>query len=133
MKLIEILLLVAAFYMHWISDFVLQGCLADLKRKDWWSANAPDKKYKDDWGMAMFVHGMSWSISVALPYIVYGLYVGNRPVVIAALCSLPVNTIVHEFVDSLKCNSKCISLWTDQTIHLFQIAALGGLCAPFIK
>ena len=132
MKLIEILLMLAALYMHWISDFVLQGCLADLKQKDWWAKNAPDKKYKDDWGMAMFVHGYSWAISVAIPFIAYGLCAGNRPLVVASLVMIPINGAVHEVVDGLKCNARRISLWTDQCAHMVQIAVTSGVCGYFI-
>jgi hypothetical protein len=35
---------------------------------------------------------------------------------------LVINAAVHAFIDDLKANVRVINLWTDQTIHMVQIA-----------
>jgi hypothetical protein len=40
---------------------------------------------------------------------------------------LVINTILHAFIDDLKCNKKKINLITDQALHIIQIALTFGL------
>lgn len=127
--MISVLIVLAMAYMHIIDDYCLQGVLANLKQKSWWLKNVPDPKCWDDWGIALCMHAMSWSVSISLPIIVYGMYTGNHAKVVGVLCLLPVNFIVHALVDHLKCNMHKINLWIDQTIHLFQIACTAGACS----
>ena len=38
------------------------------------------------------------------------------------LICIIINTIIHAIVDDAKANKLCINLWTDQLIHMLQIA-----------
>ena len=81
--------------LHIIDDFVLQAaCLNKLKQKAFWAdyVTKDNKLYQNDYLVALFIHGLSWSLMVHLPFI---------------------------FTD---CNEwKTMNLVTDQFIHLMQI------------
>lgn len=107
---------------HIIDDFVLQPiCLSKLKQKEWWERNIGTKEYgmplmyKNDYKMALFIHALSWSIMVNLPWFLFvsGLTIG---------LSILLNCIIHYIVDDLKANKKKINLIEDQLIHFTQIS-----------
>lgn len=113
---------------HYLADFTLQGCLAQMKQKQWWKDeiykwnqthhgnSALDyENYKNDWICALNSHSFYWAIVTFLP-----LFLTNAPdnfIIIAML----INWFVHSIVDHLKCNLHKINLRTDQTCHLMQI------------
>lgn len=119
---IAILLLVACLFMHVFDDYVLQGCLANLKQKSWWEKNAPDKLYKHDYIVALICHAFSWTVMITLPLIIYTQ--GNLGWV---WLTVPVNWTIHALVDNWKANIKKINLIVDQSIHLGQILLTWGL------
>ncbi len=82
-------------FCHIFDDYVLQGCLANLKQKSWWEKNAPDKLYAKDYIMALFMHSYSWSF--------------------------PINIVIHMIADDLKANKHKINLIQDQLSHICQI------------
>lgn len=113
---IAVLLLVCMLFCHVFDDYVLQGCLANLKQKSWWEKNAPDIKYKHDYIAALICHAFSWSFMIILPLIIYtkgdlGWFWFN----------LPINWTIHALVDNWKANLRKINLIQDQSIHLAQI------------
>ena len=102
---------------HIIDDFVLQTvCLSKLKQQSFWTTNAPNKMYKNDYKMALFIHSLSWSIMIHVPIM---LWMEHN--VILLMITIPINTIIHYIVDDLKANKYTINLVTDQSIHLLQI------------
>lgn len=104
--------------LHIIDDFVLQAaCLNNLKQKAFWAdyVTKTNKLYQYDYLVALFIHGLSWSLMIHLPFIftdcnewaLFGLIIFQA--------------IIHSKVDDEKANKKTINLVTDQFIHLVQI------------
>jgi len=117
--------------LHLIADYVLQGCLASLKQRAWWTAKLeairkPEDKttdiikawklYQYDFICALMCHALMWSLVTFLP-----LMWKVHPLVFAGIVGG--NMIVHAIVDDLKANRCCINLWVDQILHLVQIVA----------
>ena len=114
-------------FMHVIADYNLQGWLASAKQKSYWKENYPDKEmYNNDWIMALMMHSFTWSFMILIPLIYYKYDAESY------LIALVVNTVIHFFVDDLKCNRFKISLYTDQTAHLLQIVFTWILWGVFV-
>lgn len=103
---------------HLVSDYTLQGWLADGKQKSWWEKlmasyklELKDTMYKYDYIAALICHSLYWSIFICLP-------VFNSPHLLWAIL---LNAIVHGVVDDLKANRHLLNLIEDQTIHFIQI------------
>ena len=111
-------ILAAMIFLHVIDDYVLQApCLCNLKQKQWWKDNAPDKLYRFDYIWALIMHSFSWSFMIMLPIaIVRGFNVD-----INFFFMLIINTAFHAGVDDLKANKHQINLWKDQLAHMGQI------------
>ena len=106
--------LILMILAHLISDFTLQGWLADGKQKSWWKKilpNLEETKYRFDYVMALFCHSLYWSIFICLPFL------NHRHLLVAVLA----NTAIHMVVDDLKANRFKINLIQDQTLHFVQI------------
>lgn len=118
MKFVFILL--SMIFFHIVDDYYLQGWLASAKQKSWWQENAPDKLYKNDYIMALFMHSFSWSFMIMIPIIIYSLVSGiglKEWLIIPYL----VNMAIHALTDDTKANKRSINLIQDQAIHLLQI------------
>jgi hypothetical protein len=113
------------FFMHIIDDYYLQciGILSKLKQKNFWEENAPEPLYKYDYIVALFMHSLSWSFMIMLPIAFWHQFNVSGMFFIV----LVINTILHAFIDDLKCNKKKINLITDQALHIIQIALTFGL------
>lgn len=119
----KILLLLAMIFLHIVDDYYLQGWLASAKQKSYWEQNAPDKLYKHDYIMALFMHSFSWSFMIMLVPTIYLLILINNAnlIVLAVVTFFVINLLLHMFVDNKKANKKEINLIQDQSIHLTQI------------
>lgn len=105
-------------FCHIIDDFVLQApCLCNLKQRSWWEKNTQNDQYKNDYIMALCIHGFSWSFMVMLPIALF--YRLNIPIEFIGI--MIVNAAAHAYVDHSKANIGSINLIQDQLIHLFQI------------
>lgn len=104
-------------FAHIVDDFYLQGILAKMKQKGWWSTNASDKLYKYDYIIALIIHALSWAIMITLPI----LYASAWNPHWAVYLMLATNMAIHAVVDDFKANRMKINLITDQSIHLAQI------------
>jgi len=102
---------------HLVSDYTLQGWLADAKQRNWWAVRTSELPaeskvlYRHDWMAGLACHALYWSLVTFLP--LYG-----HPawwVIVLSQAS------VHAVVDHLKCNAHRINLWQDQLLHLLQI------------
>lgn len=115
-----ILILLAMIFCHIVDDYYLQGWLASAKQKSWWEKNAPEKLYRNDYIMALFMHSFSWSFMTMVPVIAYLLIDG---IGLQEWLVIPyfVNMAIHCIVDDLKANKRKINLIQDQCIHLVQI------------
>ena len=109
-------------WCHLIDDYVLQGCLANLKQKAWWKDNCPQDLYKNDYIMGLTCHSIMWSISIMIPTLISGNFIW---------WVIPFNVAIHCFVDNLKANEKKINLIIDQSIHFIQV--LLTFCICYIK
>ena len=111
------IVLIFMLFAHIVDDYYLQGILANMKQKSWWEANAPDKKYKHDYIVALICHSFSWAVMILLPVLIADKFIISQWMVIPFLA----NVAIHAFVDDLKANKRAINLIVDQYIHLCQI------------
>lgn len=110
MIIIEILLLM--IFLHIVDDYYLQGWLSFAKQKKWWVENAPNKLYKYDYIMGLFIHSFSWAFMIMLPSIYFNKF---------NIWFFIINLLIHMYVDNLKANRLKINLIEDQLLHLGQI------------
>lgn len=113
----KVLILLSMIFCHIVDDYYLQGVLASMKQKQWWIQNAPDKMYRYDYLMALFMHSFSWAFMIMLVPTLYVILFGgilNPPLFLG-------NILVHMVVDDAKANKREINLIHDQCIHLGQI------------
>ena len=113
----NIFILLFMVMMHIVDDYYLQGILAKMKQKSWWEENAPNKLYRKDYLMALFMHAFSWAFCIMLPLAIYFKFQIDISFLIIFVC----NVVLHIWVDNLKANKKTINLIQDQTMHLLQI------------
>jgi len=113
----NVFILICMIFFHIIDDFYLQGWLAKAKQKSWWVYNAPDKIYKNDYWVALFMHSFSWTFMITLVPVLLTAYWRNYwyPYLFV------LNMIIHLIVDDAKANRHLINLIQDQCIHLTQI------------
>lgn len=116
-----ILILLSMVFFHIVDDYYLQGWLASAKQKKWWEKNTPDKLYKYDYIMALFMHAFSWSFMIMLPLVAYSCITGLT-LKIGLVFWYIINLAIHAYVDNLKANKCKINLIQDQIIHLIQVA-----------
>lgn len=113
------MILIGMFWCHVIDDYMLQGCLASLKQRDWWKDKVADLDhsiYRHDYVVALVCHSISWSCSIMLiPWLIADS-TGMQVYLMFLL-----NVACHALVDHLKANVRCINLIMDQTIHAVQI------------
>lgn len=119
-------LLMLCIWCHIIDDFVLQSfCLCDLKQKSWWKKQIGScfefSPYREDYVVALVVHGASWSIATLLPIIAWYFYTETQLDVPFLWTAFFFNAIIHATIDNIKANLMLINLVTDQTLHLVQI------------
>lgn len=115
----KLVLLFIMIFCHIVDDYYLQGWLASAKQKSWWEQNAPDKLYKHDYLVALFMHSFSWTFMIMLVPTIYVLLFGGTWSSIVFIANL----IIHMIVDDMKANKKKINLIQDQSIHMIQIFA----------
>ena len=103
-------------FCHVIEDFHIQGILANLKQRKWWyEQTGYEKKYRNDYIPSILAHGFEWSVFIHLPlFYFYGF-------IIPIFISLIVNSLIHAYIDDMKCNKVRINLVQDQALHIVQI------------
>lgn len=112
-------ILLFMLYFHILDDFLIQGILASMKQKSWWTENPEYKElYSKDYLAALIIHSISWAISINIPVIIY-LY--DTEMKLSFWILFLANIIIHAFADNLKANKKTINLVIDQSIHFVQI------------
>lgn len=146
-------LILMCILLHLFADYTLQGWLASGKQKAWWNEqinkmldmykaahhdvvvnefnktriedehNRLKHKYGRDWVMAMFEHGLYWTLVTFAPIIFFNKV--NDWVILALVV---VNTVFHCVVDDLKANKFVINLVDDQMFHFAQICFTCVVC-----
>lgn len=121
--------------LHLVADYFLQGCLADIKQKDWWKEPL-DKlyekyygygkslewcfrlkaKYEHDYIAGLICHATMWTLITFFPL----MFIAN-PIVFSILAVA--NIAIHTVVDHMKANTHRINLCQDQLIHLVEVVA----------
>ena len=105
-------------FLHIFADYNLQGCLSNMKQKDWWTSKGLDGMYKYDYIVCLLTHAFMWAFVVFMPL----LFLMQKPVSHTEFCIVfLLNILAHAYIDHLKANKKCINLITDQAAHLLQI------------
>lgn len=119
-KLFIVMLMV---FCHIIDDYYLQGILASMKQRSWWMKNAPEKLYRNDYRMALAMHGFSWAFMVMLPVAAY-MNFDPTPNFYAMFL---INWAAHSVIDHMKANIRVINLIQDQLLHIVQIGCTAWL------
>ena len=117
----KLYLIMLMLFLHIVDDYRLQGILASMRQQAWWKENAPDKKYKNDYIVALFMHSFSWAFMIMLPIAAYLSFNTGTAFYVA----LFINCFIHAVVDHMKANKYIINLVQDQTIHVLQIIVTG--------
>lgn len=115
------LILITMVFLHIMDDFYLQGVLAQMKQKKWWSMQESPEDHKHDYIAALIIHGFSWSFMVHLPFAGLIVLLDRFEDVSVLVLSLTVHAAVHAFIDHLKTNKHAINLIEDQLFHATQI------------
>ena len=121
--------------LHLIADFCLQGCLANLKQKEWVENQVKKlyktyegkeksfewqvflrKKYKNDYIAGLICHAFMWSVVTFFPLMFITDSILFSILVVA-------NIVIHTIVDHMKANMHRINLCEDQLIHLAEVIA----------
>lgn len=111
-------IILTMLFCHIVDDYYLQGILASMKQKQWWTKQEQyNSKYKNDYIIALIMHSFSWAFMTMLPIAVVSSFQIGVPFIIVFIT----NVIVHAFVDNLKANKMKINLVQDQFIHIMQI------------
>lgn len=129
----KIFILFIMLLMHYIEDFHLQGCLANLKQKKWWEKQMSNNDmrshyvfehsiYKNDYKMSLFAHSIENALFVMLPLIVDMLISEfthcQQNTWILFIPSTILICVSHYFIDNSKANEMKINLVQDQLYHL---------------
>lgn len=125
-------IIICMLLLHFVADFTLQGCLAQMKQKEWWIKQCVEydvrfEDYRHDYVVALICHALYWSILTFLP--LWWLSCNNK-IIIAII---GINAIAHAVIDDLKANLLAINLKRDQILHLFQIIFTYIVFKPFIN
>ena len=119
----NVFIILCMIFCHIIADYNLQGWLASAKQKSYWEKNAPDQMYKHDYICALIMHSFSWTFMIMLPL----MYVVGFKVDSFLLFLFVSNVLLHAITDDFKANKKVLSLWQDQSIHMYQIVITAAL------
>lgn len=122
MKLFLLMLL-----LHFIADYTLQGCLANMKQKSWWveqwhKHGFDFEKYKYDYVCSLICHALHQTLITFAPIIFFSDLsdIGITAVAFG-------NTAIHAIIDHAKANKFKINLIVDQLLHLAQILITCGV------
>ena len=108
--------LLAMLFLHVVDDFYLQGVLAKMKRKAWWTKQGDNDKNRYDYIAALIAHAFSWTFCIMLPIAITSYTLSGLFYAVFA-----VNVIIHAVIDNAKANEKRINLVSDQLIHVGQV------------
>ena len=93
----------------------------ELKQKIWWIEHAPDKKYKNDYILALFEHAFSWTVSIMVIPAIYTYFHSNNFFNLLFIIFFIFNWTIHTIIDDYKANKFKLNLIQDQLFHFIQI------------
>ena len=143
----KIFILFLMLLMHYIEDFHLQGCLANLKQKKLWQEQMSNNNmhshyvfehsiYKNDYKMSLFAHSIENALFVMLPMIVDMLISEFihclQNTWILFIPSTILICVSHYLIDDSKANEMKINLVQDQLYHLCVILLIFLCYFPII-
>ena len=143
----KIFILFLMLLMHYIEDFHLQGCLANLKQKKWWQEQISNNDmsshyalehsiYKNDYKMSLFAHSIENALLVMLPMIIDMLISEFTHCMQNTWILFTPSTILicvsHYLIDDSKANKMKINLVQDQLYHLCVILLIFLCYFPII-
>lgn len=143
----KIFILFLMLLMHYIEDFHLQGCLANLKQKKWWQEQMSSNDmrshyalehsiYKNDYKMSLFAHSIENALFVMLPMIIDMLISEFTHCLqntwILFIPSTILICVSHYLIDDSKANKMKINLVQDQLCHLCVILLIFLCYFPII-
>lgn len=123
-------LLAMMIVLHIFADFHLQGILANMKQRRWWEKQecefvnemtdlGADRvdwiSCDNDYIPALLLHAFEWSFIICIPLM---WFIGFDWSIFVALI---INTVLHAYIDHMKCNAFQINLIEDQLLHFAQI------------
>ena len=74
MEWLLVFIFFAMCFCHIVDDYYLQGILASMKQKSWWTKQESyEDKYKNDYIVALLMHAFSWSFMILIPFLLLGL------------------------------------------------------------
>ena len=143
----KIFILFLMLLMHYIEDFHLQGCLANLKQKKWWEKQISNNDmhshyalehsiYKNDYKMSLFAHSIENALFVMLPLIIDMLiseftYCLQNTWILFIPSTILI-CVSHYLIDDSKANEMKINLVQDQLYHLCVILLIFLCYFPII-
>lgn len=119
----SLIVLISMIFLHCIADYHLQGILASMKQKNWWTDQTKDERYENDYIIALMAHSFEWSFIVLLPLMIEIVRdISYWPRILVYVMLLLANTLFHMTIDDCKANARNLNLVGDQIFHLGQIA-----------
>lgn len=128
----KFLLLLVMVFFHIFADFHLQGILANMKQRSWWSKqvdNYEESMHKNDHKVSLLAHSLEWTFVMMLPllneiyYTCWGFQYYSLLAAGSYLILFIANVFMHYKIDDAKANRKTINLARDQALHLVQVFA----------
>ena len=127
-----VLMLIFMVVLHIFADYHLQGILAQMKQKAWWSKQKtqnPSINYGfSDYMVAMIAHCIEWSFFVCLPMIFCGwdqicgeFTLAGFKLLATLIVLITANSVFHYVADDMKANDGTLTLRQDQMFHAVQI------------
>lgn len=109
-------------FLHFLSDFTLQGWFAQGKQKSWWKKQCKDadiefSPYRHDYVCALIEHSAYWAVITFAPLIFFASWPSWWSMAIFVI----VQIAVHAVIDDRKANKLKINLVQDQLAHMGQL------------
>lgn len=117
----RLLILFSMLFCHIFADYNLQGVLSSMKQREWWRKHANNRRYDNDYKMALLEHAFAWSFVMELPLLVIAIIDHSILLAWLVLILYVPNTGVHYATDNWKANLKAFNLVEDQIVHFIQI------------
>ena len=119
---IALIILLSMMFCNIISNFYVQGSLAQIKQKAWWEdICSVESKFRYDYKVALIIQSFLWCFFIHIPLILHIRYCGWTYNEELFLVVYVVNWIIHTIIDDFKSNRHKLNLITSQTLYLMQV------------
>ena len=118
------IILLSMMFCNVISNFYIQGSLAQIKQKSWWQdICSVEPRFRNDYKAALIIQSFLWCFFIHIPLILHIRHCDWTYDEKAFLIVFVVNWVIHTIIDDLKCNGHKFSLVTSQILYLIQVIA----------